>query len=180
MYIGLDIGGSNISASIFDEQKKLITTAKVKSKAKEETEVVVGQLFKVIDKLIAEILTGKKLVGIGIEVAGLIDKKTSIVRRSGNINFNGVNLRQLIQDKYAVKSEIDNDVNVEILGEAKYGAGVGCDDIIGAFVGTGIGGGLVLNSKLYTGNSGLAAELGHTILSKKVAHIVQIVVHKGA
>lgn len=57
----------NISTGIFDEQK-LITTAKVKSKAKEETEVVVGKLFKVIDKLIAEILTGKKLVDIGIEV----------------------------------------------------------------------------------------------------------------
>lgn len=62
----------NISTGSFDEQKKLITTAKVKSKAKEETEVVVGKLFKVIDKLIAEILTNKKLVDIGIEVAGLI------------------------------------------------------------------------------------------------------------
>lgn len=79
MYIGLDIGGSNISAGIFDDQKKTNTIVKVKSKAKEETEVVVGQLFKVIDKLIAEIPTVKKLVGIGIEVAGLIDKKTSIV-----------------------------------------------------------------------------------------------------
>ncbi|WP_343377548.1 ROK family protein [Francisella-like endosymbiont] len=66
-----------------------------------------------------------------------------------------------------------------MLGEAKYGAGVGCDDIIGAFVGTGIGGGLVLNSKLYTDDSGLAAELGHTII-KKVVHIVQVVVYKGA
>ncbi|MFV9984339.1 MAG: hypothetical protein AB8V03_00745 [Francisella endosymbiont of Hyalomma asiaticum] len=62
----------NISTGSFDEQKKIITTVKVKSKAKEETEVVVGKLFKVIDKLIAEILTDKKLVDIGIEVAGLI------------------------------------------------------------------------------------------------------------
>ncbi|APC91263.1 MULTISPECIES: ROK family protein [Francisella] len=170
MFIGVDIGGSNMVAGLFDENKKLITTAKVKSKAKEETEVVVGQLFKVIDKLITEIPTDKKLQGIGIGVAGLIDKKTSVVRRSVNINLNGVNLKQLIQDKYVVKSVIDNDVNVGILGEAKYGAGVGCDDIIGAFVGTGIGGGLVLNGKLYTGNSGLAAELGHTIIKQGGAY----------
>lgn len=170
MFIGVDIGGSNMAAGLFDENKKLITTAKVKSKAKEVTEVVVGQLFKVIDKLIAEIPTDKKLIGIGIGVAGLIDKKTSVVRRSVNININGVNLKQIIQDKYAVKSEIDNDVNVGVLGEAKYGAGIGCDDIIGAFVGTGIGGGLVLNGKLYTGNSGLAAELGHTIIKQGGAY----------
>lgn len=65
MYIGLDIGDSkNILAGIL-MSKKLITTAKVKSKAKEKTEVVVGKLFKVIDKLIAEILTSKKLLDIG-------------------------------------------------------------------------------------------------------------------
>ncbi|ALB01729.1 hypothetical protein ACH24_03235 [Francisella persica ATCC VR-331] len=62
-------------------------------------------------------------------VVVLIDKKHRIVRKR-NINFNGVNLKQLIQDKYTVKSEIYNDVNVGILGEAKYGAGVGYDDII--------------------------------------------------
>ncbi|ASG68485.1 glucokinase [Francisella halioticida] len=166
MFIGVDIGGSNMAAGLFDESRKLITTAKVKSKAKDATEVVIGQLFKVINKLIAEIPKDKELKGIGIGVAGLIDKKTSVVRRSVNININGVNLKYILEEEYSVLAEIDNDVNVGILGEAKYGAGIGCDDIVGAFVGTGIGGGLVLNGKLYTGNSGLAAELGHTIIKQ--------------
>ncbi|AJI54201.1 ROK family protein [Francisella philomiragia] len=170
MFIGVDIGGSNMAAGLFDENKKLITIAKVKSKAKEKTDIVIGQLFKVIDKLISEIPSDKKLEGIGIGVAGLIDKRTSIVRRSVNINLNGVNLKEVVEDKYKVKSEIDNDVNVGVLGEAKYGAGVGHDDIVGAFVGTGIGGGLVLNGKLYGGNSGLAAELGHTIIKQGGAY----------
>lgn len=166
MLIGVDIGGSNMAAGLFDENKKLITTAKVKSKAKEATEVVIDQLFKVINKLIAEIPKDKKLDGIGIGIAGLIDKKTSVIRRSVNINVNGVNLKHILEEEYGVRAEIDNDVNVGILGEAKYGAGIGCDDIVGVFVGTGIGGGLVLNGKLYTGNSGLAAELGHTIIKQ--------------
>lgn len=166
MFIGVDIGGSNMAAGLFDKNRKLVTTAKVKSKAKEATEVVIGQLFKVINKLTAEIPKDKKLEGIGIGIAGLIDKKTSVIRRSVNINIDGVNLKHVLEEEYGVLAEIDNDVNVGILGEAKYGAGIGCDDIIGAFVGTGIGGGLVLNGKLYTGNSGLAAELGHTIIKQ--------------
>lgn len=166
MFIGVDIGGSNMAAGLFDENRKLVTTAKIKSKAKEATEVVIGQLFKVIDKLRVEITDDKALQGIGVGVAGLIDKKTSIVRRSVNINISGVNLKEIIEEKYSVISQIDNDVNVGILGEAKYGAGIGCDDIVGAFVGTGIGGGLVLNGKLYAGNSGLAAELGHTVIKQ--------------
>lgn len=166
MFIGVDIGGSNMAAGLFDKNRELVTTAKVKSKAKEATEVVIGQLFKVINKLTAEIPKDKKLEGIGIGIAGLIDKKTSVIRRSVNINIDGVNLKHFLEEEYGVLAEIDNDVNVGILGEAKYGAGVGCDDIVGAFVGTGIGGGLVLNGKLYTGNSGLAAELGHTIIKQ--------------
>ncbi|MFL9629329.1 ROK family protein, partial [Aeromonas jandaei] len=77
-------------------------TAKVKSKAKEKTDIVIGQLFKVIDKLISEIPSDKKLEGIGIGVAGLIDKRTSIVRRSVNINLNDVNLKEVVEDKYKV------------------------------------------------------------------------------
>ncbi|GAB4222033.1 MAG: ROK family protein [Francisella sp.] len=170
MFIGVDIGGSNIAAGLFDENKQLVTNAKVKSKAKEDTQVILGQLFKVIDQLRAQMPADKKLLGIGVGVAGLVDKKTSVMRKSVNINIDGVNLKQVIQDKYSVKSLVDNDVNVGLLGEVKYGAGVGYDDIIGAFVGTGVGGAFFLNGKLYTGNSGLAAELGHIIVDKGGAY----------
>jgi len=79
MFIGVDIGGSNMAAGLFDENRKLIITAKVKSRAKEETEVIIGQLFKVIDKLREDIPLDKKLLAIGIGVAGLVDSKTSII-----------------------------------------------------------------------------------------------------
>ena len=166
MFIGVDIGGSNIAAGLFDKNRKLITTAKVKSKAKEETDVIIDQLFKVIDKLRESIPSDKKLFAIGIGVAGLVDTKTSTMRNSVNINIDGVNFKTLIKEKYGVLAKVDNDVNVGVIGEWKYGAGIGHDDIIGAFVGTGIGGGLILNGKLYTGNSGLAGELGHTTVKQ--------------
>ena len=166
MFIGVDIGGSNMAAGLFDEDRKLIITAKVKSKAKEETNVTIDQLFKVIDKLRESIPIDKKLLAIGIGVAGLVDTKTSTMRNSVNINIDGVNFNTLIKEKYGVLAKVDNDVNVGVIGEWKYGAGIGHDDIIGAFVGTGIGGGLILGGKLYTGNNGLAGELGHTTVKQ--------------
>jgi len=166
MFIGVDIGGSNMAAGLFDEDRKLVVTAKVKSKAKEATEVVIGQLFKVIDTLRESIPNDKTLIAIGIGVAGLVDTKTSTMRNSVNININGVNFKTLIKEKYGVLAKVDNDVNVGVIGEWKYGAGMGHDNIIGAFVGTGVGGGLILDGKLYTGNSGLAGELGHTTVKQ--------------
>ena len=166
MFIGVDIGGSNMAAGLFDEDKKLIITAKVKSRAKEDADIIIGQLFKVIDKLIESIPVDKKLLAIGIGVAGLIDIKTSTMRNSVNININGVNFKTLIKEKYDVLAKVDNDVNVGVIGEWKYGAGIGHDDIVGVFVGTGIGGGLILDGKLYTGNSGLAGEIGHTTVKQ--------------
>lgn len=166
MFIGVDIGGSNMSAGLFDENKMLIMTAKVKSKAKEKTEIIIGQLFKVIDKLREAIPANKKLFAIGIGVAGLVDTKTSTIRASGNINIEAVNFKTIIKEKYDVLAKVDNDVNVGVIGEWKYGAGVGHDDIVGVFVGTGIGGGLILSGELYTGNNDLAGEIGHTTVKQ--------------
>ena len=143
MFIGVDIGGSNMAAGLFDENRKLITTAKVKSRAKEETEVIIGQLFKVIDKLREYIPLDKKLLAIGIGVAGLVDSKTSIMKHSVNITIDEVNFKDIIKKKYDVLAKVENDVNAGVIGEWKYGAGIGHDDIIGAFVGTCIGGGVM-------------------------------------
>lgn len=91
MYIGLDIGGSNISAGIFDEQKKLLKTAKVKSKGKSDVDVILEQIFKVINKLLDNSNKGKiKAIGI----TGFVDSKLGVLNFSVNINLNGINIAQ--------------------------------------------------------------------------------------
>lgn len=170
MYIGVDIGGSNMTAGLFDSNKKLISTAKVKSKAKEDTQIVIDQLFKVIDKLKDDVSNDSKLLSIGIGVAGLVDTKTGLIKHSANINIVNINLKQVIEDKYKVPAFIENDVNVGIVGEWKYGAGIGYSDIVGVFVGTGIGGGLIINGQLYSGANGLGAEIGHTTIASNGAY----------
>mgnify|MGYP006149414711 CR=1 FL=1 len=166
MFIGVDVGGSNMSAGLFDLNRNLVETAKVKSKAKEYTETIIGQLIKVIDKLILNIPSDSQLKAIGIGVAGLIDGKTSTVTVSGNLNINGVNFKEILGKHYDLPVCIENDVNVGVLGEWKHGGGKGHENVVGIFVGTGIGGGLVLNNRLYTGAGGMAGEIGHIVVSK--------------
>ena len=89
MFIGVDVGGTNMSAGLFDNEKNLIATAKVKSKGKEPTEVVLCQLFKVINKLLDD--TNKtSLKAIGIGIAGFVDSAVGVLKFSANLNLNGV------------------------------------------------------------------------------------------
>ncbi|QWU99864.1 ROK family protein [Francisella salimarina] len=165
MYIGLDIGGSNISAGIFDEHKNLLKTAKVKSKGKSDSDTILGQIFKVINKLIDD-STRDKIKAIGIGIAGFVDSKNGILNFSANINLNGINIAKEVSQKFDnVPVYIENDVNVGVIGEWKYGVGKGHENIVGIFAGTGIGGGLVINNQFLYGVTGGAGAVGHVTIN---------------
>ena len=169
MFIGIDIGGSNMGAGLFDEDLNIIARAKVKSKAKEDTSVVLGQLFKVIRKFEKYTdLSNVKAIGVG--VAALVNPKTGDIKYCANININDINLADAVQKEFNIPTFIENDVNVGTIGEWKYGCGKGHNNLIGIFVGTGIGGGLVLNGQLYQGVGGMAAEIGHTTINDSGAY----------
>ena len=165
MFIGLDIGGSNISAGIFDEHKNLLKTAKVKSKGKSDSDTILGQIFKVINKLLDD-LTRDKIKAIGIGIAGFVDSKNGILNFSANINLNGINIAKEVSQKFGnVPVFIENDVNVGVIGEWKYGVGQGHENIVGIFAGTGIGGGLVINNQFLYGVTGGAGAVGHVSIN---------------
>ncbi|MBK2026418.1 ROK family protein [Francisella philomiragia] len=165
MFIGLDIGGSNISAGIFDEHKNLLKTAKVKSKGKSDSDTILGQIFKVINKLLDD-STRDKIKAIGIGIAGFVDSKNGILNFSANINLNGINIAKEVSQKFGnVPVFIENDVNVGVIGEWKYGVGQGHENIVGIFAGTGIGGGLVINNQFLYGVTGGAGAVGHVSIN---------------
>ncbi|MBY7735105.1 ROK family protein [Francisella philomiragia] len=170
MYIGLDIGGSNISAGIFDEHKNLLKTAKVKSKGKSDPDTILGQIFKVINKLLDDSIKGK-IKAIGIGIAGFVDSKNGILNFSANINLNGINIAKEVSQKFDnVPVFIENDVNVGVIGEWKYGVGQGHENIVGIFAGTGIGGGLVINNQFLYGVTGGAGAVGHVSINTQGAY----------
>ena len=165
MFIGVDVGGTNMSAGLFDDDKNLLATAKVKSKGKELTDIVLGQLFKVINKLLDD-NNKSSLKAIGIGIAGFVDSVAGVLKFSANLNLNGVCIKDEVSNKFGVPTFVENDVNVGVIGEWKHGAGRGHKNIVGIFVGTGIGGGLVVNDEFIFGETGGAGAVGHMTIDK--------------
>ena len=95
---------------------------------------------------------------------GVINQETGVVLFSPNLPWRNYNIRKPIEEAFGCPFYIGNDVNVGVLGEYKYGAAKGYKNVVGLFVGTGMGGGLILNGDLFTGNKFKAAEYGHMIL----------------
>lgn len=160
-YIGMDIGGTKILGALFDEENKITERVKRKTKAEEGKDMIFSQISKVIEELIEKAGGKENIKGIGAGVPGIINMEKGEVVFSPNLPWKNYNLKEEIEKKYEIKVTIGNDVNVGIVGEWKYGAGIGKKNIIGIFMGTGIGGGIVINDKLYEGSIGAAGEIGH-------------------
>ena len=159
-HIGLDIGGTKIIGALFNSEDEIVKTIKKKTKAREGVEVIFSQISKVIDGLV-ENIDKDEITSIGAGVPGIIDSENGIIVFSPNIPWNNYNLKNEIETKYGISCYIGNDVNVGVMGEWKYGSGIGYKNIVGIFVGTGIGGGLVLDGKMFEGKIGAAGEIGH-------------------
>jgi glucokinase len=164
--ICLDIGGTKILGVIFDSNQKIIYRLKKKTRsggdaAENIEEVIIG----IVDEMIKESGIKKKQINaISAGAPGVINSASGIVLFSPNLPWRDYDIRTPIQKKFGVPFYIGNDVNVGVLGEYKYGAAKGYKNIVGFFIGTGMGGGLILDGKLFTGNQFKAAEYGHMIL----------------
>ena len=164
--ICLDIGGTKILGAVFDEKEKI--TYRLKKKTKEGGDSagnVEEVIISVVDELIKESGIDKKDINaIAAGAPGVINQKDGIILFSPNLPWKNYDIKSPIKKKFGVPFYIGNDVNVGVLGEYKYGAAKGYKNVAGFFVGTGMGGGLILNGELFTGNEFKAAEYGHMIL----------------
>lgn len=157
-YIGIDIGGTNIKAALI-KNSKIIKSVKVPSHANKEPAVLITQIKKAIRSFTDPVS------GIGIGIAGIIDSKKGIVRYSPNLaGWTDVRLAYIIKKEYKVPVSILNDVNAICLGEWKYGAGRGYDNIFLFTLGTGVGGAAVCQGRLLFGANGFAGEFGHSVI----------------
>ena len=165
-YIGLDIGGTKILGSLYSEQGQSLKRLKKKTKAAEGLDTVMAQIYKVIDGLLEE--EDIDLIGIGAGSPGLV-KDESIVTFSPNIPFRDFDLGEKIRSKYGVPFVLGNDVNVAMYGEWKAADMKDAKNVLGLFVGTGVGGAIIIDEKLYVGRGG-AAEFGHMVVSPEGAY----------
>ena len=159
----VDLGGTKIITAVVLPDGKIISRNYCLTMADKGPEAVSDRILSAVDRAIAQAkLKTSELIGIGVAAAGVLDTNRGIVTTSPNLpNWRNVPLRDILADKSGVVTYIINDANAAALGEHRFGAGMGFENIIYLTVSTGIGGGIIIDSKLYSGTDGCAGEVGH-------------------
>lgn len=166
--VGVDLGGTSIAAAVVDDAKgKILGEAKSKTEAAEGADAVVKRLAQTIERALdSSGLKKKHIAGVGVGVPGPLDIKTGTVVRCPNLgpSWDHYPLGERLQQLLSFGVTLENDVNVGAVGEYTFGAGRGSRDMLAIFVGTGIGGGIILDGKLHGGARGSAGEVGHMVI----------------
>ncbi|KAA5807925.1 ROK family protein [Thermoanaerobacterium thermosaccharolyticum] len=159
--IGIDIGGTKILGGVIGSNGDLIKFKETSTDANLGRDHILKKLFGVLDDLF-----DTDIEGIGIGSAGRINFNTGeVIYATDNLpGWTGINLKEIISQKYKTKTIVDNDVNAAIIGENWVGSAKNYRDILMITLGTGVGGAIILDSKLIRGSHFSAAEIGHTIL----------------
>jgi glucokinase len=164
IYVGVDLGGTKILAVAFDSKLKVLATEKVKTPREANAAPVVAALADAVRAVISAAGAGLELGGVGVSVPGPLDRAKGIVRYTPNMGFKDYKLGDELAGLFGAPAFLENDVQAGVYGELRAGALRGKLNAVGVFVGTGIGGGIVIDGKLYRGATGSAGEVGHMIL----------------
>jgi glucokinase len=158
--IGVDIGGTKIAAGVVAEDGRILDRVRVPTPPDDEL-ATLAALHAVVDELRDR---DPRVEAIGVGAAGLVERPGGNARWAPHNTYRRLELRRLLHERTGLPTSVDNDGNAAAWAEARFGAGAVSDDLVLVNVGTGIGGGLVLNGQLYHGEHGFAGELGHLIV----------------
>lgn len=164
--IGIDLGGTNIAAGIVDENGKILYKKSVPTGASRPKEAIIDDIAALCRVLTSEAgLIFSEIDSVGIAVPGGVDEKSGKILFTPNIPFSGLPICRILSEKLdGVRVTLANDANAATLAEVLVGAAKGADNAVMITLGTGVGGGIVMDKKIYSGANGLAAELGHFVL----------------
>lgn len=157
--IGLDIGGTNIHGILMREDGKIIKKHKFESNANKSKYEIIKNIISAI-----EILKEGKTRGIGLGIAGVVDKDGKFLFNPNIPKLKNVNLKEIIKKRFKIRVIQENDANCFAIAEHAYGSGKGNGSLVGLIIGTGVGGGIILDNKLYKGMHGFAGEFGHSVI----------------
>ncbi len=165
-YLGLDLGGTSLRAGVVAADGTLLAMEKRKTKPELGAEGVVKRMAEAVERALkAAGVRPRDVGGLGIGVPGPVDAEHRLVRLAVNLGRDWTNLplAEQMEAALGVPTVLDNDVRVGALGEHTHGAGRGLTDLVAIFVGTGVGGGLILDGNLRTGWRASAGEVGHPV-----------------
>jgi glucokinase len=157
IFIGVDLGGTNVRAGRV-EQGEIVAIQKNPTLGHESREIVLEEVCRTIASVFRP-----EVAGIGVGVPSVVDAEKGIVYAVANIpSWQEVPLKQILEKRFGVPAFVNNDAKCFALGELHYGEGRGHRNLVGLIVGTGLGAGVVINGKLYSGSHGGAGEIGHS------------------
>jgi len=165
LFVGVDLGGTKILAGVFTPQLKLLQTAKLSTKSGRGFDSVVERITRcVLDAVDEADMSSKQVRAIGIGAPGAIDPESGEVIFAPNLQWKDAPLKKVLEKKLEVPVFVENDCNACTLGVQEVELKGRPKNLIGLFLGTGVGGGIILQGNLYRGFNGTAGEIGHMVL----------------
>ena len=153
---GVDVGGTKIAGGVVDEDGNVLAETRVESPARDT-----DAIESAIEELVAELRAEHEIETVGVGAAGFVDAARSTVMFAPNLAWRDEHLKRDLEARLGLPVVVENDANAAAWGEFAYGAGADINDLLLVTVGTGVGGGIVLDGQLMRGAFGVAAEIGH-------------------
>lgn len=165
-YIGIDLGGTNIVAAVVDEEYNIITKASTKTNRPRPAEAIADDMAAMAIKAVEDAgLTMEQIEWVGVGTPGIANSQTGIIEFSNNLGFENTPMAELIRKHIDKPVYIENDANAAAYGEYVAGAAKGAKNAVCITLGTGVGGGIIIDGKIYAGSNFGGAEIGHTVIS---------------
>jgi glucokinase len=164
-WIGVDLGGTKILAGLFDDNMTLLARSKQPTGSEGGPQGVFARVSQAVDAVIREAKVDPALIrGMGFGIPGQIVPDSTVVSFAPNLSWRDVDVRPHLPAAWTWPVVLENDVRMGTYGEFAHGSAQGARNVFGIFVGTGVGGGFIINGDLYIGFNGNAGEIGHTVI----------------
>ena len=165
--LGIDLGGTNIVAGVVDKKYKIVAKASCKTAVPRPESEICDSMAEVAKKAVEKAkLTMDDIESVGIGVPGAVNPKTGVIEYSANLFFHNWEVVEMMEERLGKKVHIENDANAAALGEYLAGSAKGARNAVAITLGTGVGGGIIIDGKIYSGSNFAGAELGHMVIVK--------------
>ncbi|MBR6555011.1 MAG: ROK family glucokinase [Clostridia bacterium] len=163
--IGIDLGGTNIAVGVVNEKYEIVAHHSVPTLASRPAAEVIADMGNAVEAALAKAgVSIDRCESIGIGSPGTCDSEQGVVARAYNLGWFDVPVCAMLQQRFGVPVRLSNDANCAALAETVAGAAIGCENMVLITLGTGVGGGIIIDGKIYAGMRSAGAELGHTLL----------------
>lgn len=164
-YIGIDVGGTKVLTALADEKGLILNKAQKPTEADKGEETIISNIKESIDRVINKSpITKKEVKRIGIGSPGPLDLEKGMIIENSNLSWSNVPIVKILEEMTGIPVILENDANAAALGEKHFGAGREAENIVYLTISTGIGGGIIIDKKIYHGGKGNAGEVGHMTL----------------